>query len=94
MFVTSEGHPGAVFQRAVRAGDVTAAETILLDMRWVPLDYARAVLELYAEKGHPKYERAALKYLRRYMDEADAPLLDVAQLAGILAARLASIQGR
>jgi hypothetical protein len=32
----------------------------------------------------PKYERAALKYLRRYMDEA-APSPDVARTAVLLA---------
>jgi hypothetical protein len=33
----------------------------------VPLADARALVELYAEKGDPKFERAALKYLARYL---------------------------
>ena len=44
-------------------------------------------MELYAEKGDPKYERAALKYLARYMDEENPSLADVAQVAALLAER-------
>lgn len=94
MFVTSEGHPTAIWQRTIRAGNVTAAEALLLDMRWVPLEHARALVELYAEKGSPKYERAALKYLARYLAEADPSLADVAQLAGVLAERHLLMRGR
>jgi len=42
---------------------------------------------VYAEKGDPKYERAALKYLARYMAEANPTLADVAQIAAVLAER-------
>jgi hypothetical protein len=34
-----------------------AVEALLLDMGWVPLEQARALVELYAEKGNPKYGR-------------------------------------
>jgi hypothetical protein len=94
MFVTSEGHPGAIFQRAVRSRNLVAVEALLIDMRWVPLEHARALVELYAEHGSPKYERAALKYLGRYLTEADPSLEDVAQLAGLLAERLMLMEGR
>ena len=47
----------------------------------IPLPDARALVELYAEKGDRKYERAALKYLGRYLAEADPSLADVAQVA-------------
>jgi hypothetical protein len=92
--VTSEGHPNAIWQRTIRAGDVTTAEALLLDMGWVPLEHARALVELYAEKGSSKYERAALKYLSRYLVEADPSLADVAQIAGLLAERHLLMQGR
>ena len=71
MFVTSEGHPGARLQRALAAGNLTAAEQAAFEVPFVPLTEARALLELYAERGDPKYERAALRYLRRYLEEAD-----------------------
>jgi hypothetical protein len=54
---------------------------------FVPLADARALVELYAEKGDRKFKRAALKYLGRYMDEADPSLADVAQVAALLAER-------
>ena len=50
-------------------------------------------MELYAEKGEPKYERAALKYLRRYVDEAGPSLADVAQVAALLAERSLLMRG-
>ena len=37
------------------------------------------LVEMYAEKGDPKYQRAALKYLTRYMAEGSRSLSDVAQ---------------
>jgi len=42
---------------------------------------------LYAEKGDPKYERAALRYLTRYLAEGNPSLADVAQIAAVLAER-------
>ena len=78
MFVTSEGHPGARLQRALAVGNLTAAEQAAFELAFVSLADARALLELYAEKGDRKYEGAALKYLRRYLDEAGPSLADVA----------------
>jgi hypothetical protein len=57
------------------------------EMRWVPLAQARALVELYAVIGDRNYERAALKYLGRYLAAADPSLADVAQLAAMLAER-------
>jgi hypothetical protein len=61
VFVTSEGHPGARFQRALAAGNLTAAEQAAFELPFIPLADARALVELYAEKGDRRYERAALK---------------------------------
>ena len=93
MFVTSEGHPGARFQRALAAGNLLAAESAAFDLAFIPLADARALVELYAEKGDRKYERAALKYLARYMAEANPSLTDVAQVAALLAERSLLMRG-
>ena len=93
MFVTSEGHPGARLQRALAAGNLTAAEQAAFEIPFIPLASARELVELYAEKGDPKYERAALKYLARYMVEENPSLLDVAQVAGLLAERSMLMRG-
>lgn len=71
MFVTSEGHPGVRLQRALAAGNIVAAEQAAFEVAFVPLTEASALVELYAEMGDRRFERAALKYLRRYLDEAD-----------------------
>jgi hypothetical protein len=68
VFVTSKGHSGALFQRALAAGNLPAAEQAAFELPFIPLAEARALVELYAEKGDRKYEKAALKYLRRYLD--------------------------
>ena len=87
MFVTSEGGPGARLQRALAARNLTSAEQAAFEIAFISLAQARELVELYAEKGDPKYERAALKYLRRYMEEANPSLSDVAQIAAVLAER-------
>ncbi len=93
MFVTSEGHPGARLQRALAAGNLIAAEQAAFEVPFVPLAQARALVELYAEKGDRKFERAALKYLRRYLAEAGPSLADVAQVAALLAERELMLRG-
>jgi hypothetical protein len=93
MFVTSEGHPGARLQRALAAGNLTAAEQAAFEVAFVPLEQARALVELYAEKGDQKFERAALKYLGRYLSESDPSLADVAQVASLLAERALLMRG-
>lgn len=87
MFVTAEAHPGARLRRALAAGNLTAAEQAAFEVAFVPLSDARALVELYAEKGDGKYERAALKYLARYLAEANPSLADVAHVAALLAER-------
>ena len=91
--MTSEGHPGARLQRALAAGNLTAAEQAAFEVPFVALVEARALVELYAEKGDRKYERAALKYLRRYLEESDPSLVDVAQVAAMLAERALLMRG-
>ena len=93
MFVTSEGHPGARLQRALAAGNLIAAEQAAFEVAFVPLTEARSLVELYAEKGDSKFERAALRYLHRYIDEANPSLADVVQVAALLAERSLLMRG-
>ena len=74
--------------------NLAAAEQAAFEVSFVPLADARALVELYAEKGDRKFERAALKYLRRYMEEANPSLTDVAQVAALLAERDLMMRGR
>ena len=87
MFVTSEGRPGARLQRALAARNLTSAEQAAFEIAFVSLVQARELVELYAEKGDAKYERAALRYLARFLAEGRPSLSDVAQIAAVLAER-------
>jgi hypothetical protein len=65
-----------------------AAEQAAFEISSSRFAEARLVIELYArERASPKYERAALKYLARYLAEANPSLPDVAQVAAVLAER-------
>jgi hypothetical protein len=81
------------FRRALAAGNLPAAEAAAFDLAFIPLADARALVELYAEKGDRKYERAALKYLTRYLTEANPSLADVAHVAALLAERAMLMRG-
>ena len=79
--------------RALAVGNLTAAEQAAFEVAFVPLAQARSLVELYAEKSDPKYERAALKYLSRYLTEGSPSLADVAQMAALLAERSLIMRG-
>jgi len=91
--VTSEGRPGARLQRALAARNLTSAEQAAFEIAFVSLVQARELVELYAEKGDVKYERAALRYLARFLAEGSPSLSDVAQIAAVLAERGLMMRG-
>jgi hypothetical protein len=91
--LTSPGYPGARLRRALAARNLTAAEQAAFEIAFIPLTDARELVELYAEEGDPKYERAALKYLARYLAEEEPSLMDLAQVAGLLAERSMLMRG-
>jgi hypothetical protein len=91
--VTSEDPPGARLQRALAARNLAAAEQAAFELAFISLAEARELVELYAENGDPKYERAALKYLARYLAEESPSLMDLAQVAGLLAERSMVMRG-
>jgi hypothetical protein len=75
MFVTSRGHPYAELQRALKNGNLWVAEAVARDLPGqLPLEDALRLVYLYAEKGSPKFEKAALRWLRRYLNEASPEL--------------------
>ena len=82
--MTSEGHPYAVLQRALTTGNLWVAEAVARDMPHVPLEDAFKLVCLYAEKESPKFEKAALKWLRRYLDEDTPSLTEFAKVVAEL----------
>lgn len=53
----------------------------------LPLEDALRLVHLYAERGSPKYERAALRWLQRYLGEGSPRLQHFADVARNLAER-------
>jgi SOS response regulatory protein OraA/RecX len=49
---------------------------------------ALRLVHLYAEKESPKYERAAMKWLRRYLDTKEPTLKEFAKVVRNLAQQL------
>ena len=62
------GPPFAEFKRALDRGNLWIAEAVAREMPQVSLEDALKLVHLYAEKESPKYEAAAMKWLRRYLD--------------------------
>ena len=81
----AQGSPGAIFWRAIERGNVIVAESIAREFEVLPLDFALALVHLYADRSDRRYERAALRFLGRYLAEANPPHEDVAGVASLLA---------
>jgi hypothetical protein len=86
--VTSSGHPYAELQRSLANGNLWVAEAVARDLPQVPLEDALRLVHLYAEKESPKYERPAVRWLRRYLNEASPTLKNFAKVVRSLEERL------
>ena len=85
--MTSRGHRYAEFQRALDRGNVWVAEAVARDLPQVSLKDALRLVHLYGERESPKYERAAMRWLERYITESSPTLRDFAKEAVSLAGR-------
>jgi len=50
-----------------------------------PLEDALQFVDLYAERGSPKYEKAAMRWLERYLSEGTPRLQHFAEITASLA---------
>ena len=88
MFVTSQGSPLTRFYRALEQRNVFLADTAARELEGVlPLDDAYRLVLLYAEKRDDRFEKAAVRWLERYLTERQPRLRDVAAVAAGLAER-------
>jgi hypothetical protein len=78
--MTAQGHPRAIFARAIERSNLVVAEASAREVGRLTLEEALRLLFLYAEKDPIRYERAALRWLVRYLTESKPTLLS-AQLA-------------
>jgi hypothetical protein len=84
-FVTAEAHASVRFRRAIERRALWAAEDAARELPNLPLEDALQLVRLYAECGSSKYERAAMRWLERYLDESSPRLQHFAQITASLA---------
>jgi hypothetical protein len=80
VFVTSDGSPLTRFRRAIDARSLFLAEIAARELNFVSLADARLLVDLYAEAGSPKYDKAAVRWLARYALEAEPDLHELVVL--------------
>ena len=65
-FVTGEARAHVRFRRAIECRALWMAEDAARELPNLPLEDALQLVKLYGERGSPKYEKAALRWLERY----------------------------
>src|SRR4051812_47967926 len=89
--MTSQGHPTAIFRRAIDAGNVVAAEIAALELRGLSLTDALDLTALVALRDRERSRRFAARWLQRWLDETAGVSIDE---AAMVAACLAALGGR
>jgi hypothetical protein len=79
--------PGAYvrFQRAIEGRALWMAEDSARELPNLPLEDALQLVHLYAERGSPKFEPAATRWLERYLTEGTPRLQHFAEITATLA---------
>jgi hypothetical protein len=83
--MTSQGTAHGRFQRAIQRRHLNAAEMAAREIGGLSLEDALSLCELLASLDSARYERAALRWLQRFVDERLPPLAEVALAASALA---------
>ncbi len=73
------------FRRAVERRALWLAEDAARELPNLALEDALQLVRLYAERNSPKYERAALRWLERYLTEHSPTLQRFAEMTASLA---------
>ncbi len=63
------------------------AEDAACELPKLPLEDALQLVHLYAERGSPKYEKAAMRWLECYLTEGSPRLRHFAEVTASLAKR-------
>ena len=84
MFVTAQPHAHVRFRRAIQRRALWLAEDAARELPNLSLEDALQLVHLYAERGSPKYETAALRWLGRYLNEHEPTLQRFAEITGDL----------
>src|SRR5207253_6242029 len=86
--MTSQGHPQTRFARAIAVKNVKLAELAALELGGLSLADAYRLTELYADRDPARFERAARRWLTRFIEERKPSIIEVALAAGAARAEL------
>jgi hypothetical protein len=76
--LTAQGHPRAIFNRAIERGNLLVAEATTRELGGrISLEEALRLVFLYADQDPRKFERAPLRWHVRYVSEATPSMLRV-----------------
>ena len=83
--MTAEAHAHARFRRAIERRALWAAENAARELPNFSLEDALQLVHLYADRGSPKFEKAAMRWLERYLTESSPRLRHFAEITTNLA---------
>jgi hypothetical protein len=87
MFLTAQPQAHVRFRRAIERRALWLAEDAARELPNLPLEDLLQLVHLYAERGSPKYEKAAMRWLERYLTERSPRLRHFADVTADLAKR-------
>ena len=85
--MTAQPHAHVRFRRAIERRALWMAEDAARELPNLPLEDALQLVHLYFERGSPKAEPAARRWLVRYLSEGTPSVRDVAKVTASLAER-------
>jgi len=80
-------HAHVRFRRAIERRSRWMAEDAARELPNLPLEDALHLVKRYAERGSPKYEKAAMRWLELYLVEGEPRLHHFADVVASLAKR-------
>ena len=87
---TSQGHPLAIFRRALQRENLTVAEAVARELPRLDLLDTLELTILIARKDPRRHPRVAARWLLRYLEECEETTIDE---AAMVAACLAALAG-
>jgi hypothetical protein len=87
---TSQGHSYGIFQKALKRGNLPAAEAAARELPQINLADALELTILFARKDPRRFQRIAARWLLRYLDEHAHATIEE---AGLAASCLAALGG-
>jgi hypothetical protein len=83
--MTAKADPRARFKRAIERRNLWGAEDAARELPKLTLEEALQLVHLYGERGSSKYDKAALRWLERYLFEEQPSLERFARVVASLA---------